>query len=190
MIGRTLQRRFARHWSTEAYTLIEMLIVVVIMGIAGAILVPSMGSVGVLRVQAAVRQVVAQITEAQSDALAYQRGRAVVFDIAASSYQVVEVMGTTIDPVNNLLDKGVIAGGEFGDSRIVSVDFGQGSSTLIFDEFGAPTSHAGENTPPPTGTILIEGSGQQFRVQIDGYTGRVTVTDMGVIPPPGGSSGG
>ncbi len=173
----------------HGYTLVEMLIVVVILGIAGALVIPSMGQVGVLRVQSAVRQIVAQITEAQSDALAYQRGRAIVFDKDAGSYSIVEVVGETIDPEHNTIDRGTITGGEYGDAAMISVDFGQGSSTLIFDEFGAPTTRAGENTPPPTGTIMVRGSGQEFRIQVDGYTGRVTVTDMGVVSGSGSGSG-
>jgi len=175
--------------SRHGYTLVEMLVVVVILGIAGAMIIPSMGQVGVLRVQSAVRQIVAQITEAQSDALAYQRGRAIVFDAEDGSYRIVEVVGNTVDVEHNTLDRGVITGGTYGDARMTSVDFGQGSNTLLFDEFGAPTARAGENTPPPTGTIIIQGSGQQFRIQIDGYTGRVTVTDQGVIPNSGGNGG-
>lgn len=167
--------------SRRGYTLVEMLIVVVILGIAGALVIPSMSQVGVLRVQSSVRQIVAQITEAQSDALAYQRGRAIVFDKTKGSYQIVEVIGTTVDAAHNTLDSGSITGGDYGDAKITAVDFGQGSATLIFDEFGAPTSRAGENTPPPTGTITIQGSGQEFKIQVDGYTGRVTVTDMGPI---------
>ena len=63
----------------RAYTLLEVLVVVTILGTAAAIVVPSMGSAGNLRVQTAVREVIADITFAQSDAVAYQTRRAIIF---------------------------------------------------------------------------------------------------------------
>ena len=64
----------------RAFTLIELLIVVVLLGIAGMLVVPAMGSVGVLRIQAAVRTLVSDLTFAQGDAIAQQHAvnRAVV----------------------------------------------------------------------------------------------------------------
>jgi prepilin-type N-terminal cleavage/methylation domain-containing protein len=54
----------------RAYTLVEMLITVVILAIAAALVIPSMGQTGVLRVQGALRMVVSDLTTAQSDAVA------------------------------------------------------------------------------------------------------------------------
>ncbi|MFN9974149.1 MAG: Tfp pilus assembly protein FimT/FimU, partial [Phycisphaerae bacterium] len=54
----------------RGYTLVEVLIVVTVLGIAGAVAAPAFSQTGVLRVQAALRSIVADISEAQSDALA------------------------------------------------------------------------------------------------------------------------
>lgn len=165
----------------SAYTLIELLIVVTVLGIASAILIPSMGSTGVLRVQAAVRQIVSDITVAQSESLAFQRGRAIIFNTTTNSYQVVEVRGGQIDPVANLITEiSLGSGAVYGDARITEATF-DGDATLIFDELGAPTLSPGQSQPTATGILTIEGSGNRFRIEIDGYTGRVLVRDMGPI---------
>src|SRR5688572_202575 len=75
----------------RAYTLVEMLVVVAILGIAGALVIPSMGQAGVLRIHAAVRTLVSDLTFVQTDALAYQQRRAVIFDEDANSYTLAEV---------------------------------------------------------------------------------------------------
>ncbi len=182
MIVRTPDSSRGRHvrgGGRLGYTLIEVLIVVTILGIAGAMLVPVMGQTAVLRVQGAVRTIVSDITIAQSDALAYQRGRAIVFNYPADqSYVTCEVNGTTIDPDLDRLSLTNLLQEDFGDSRITAVNFG-GGSTLIFDEIGAPVAAPGSNTPAPTGIISVEGAGQRFDIAIEGYTGRVTVTRVG-----------
>ena len=63
----------------RAFTLVELLIAVTVMGIAGALVIPSMSQVGALRGQTAVRTIVADITYAQSEALAHQRRYVIVF---------------------------------------------------------------------------------------------------------------
>ena len=62
-------------------TLIEVLIVVTLLGIAGVLVIPSMSQVGVLRIQSALRTIVSDLTYAQSDAMAAQARRAVVFGV-------------------------------------------------------------------------------------------------------------
>lgn len=167
MIRRIASRR-------RAYTLVELLVVVAILGLAAAVVGPAMGGTGVLRVQAAVRSIVADITEAQSEALACQRGRAIVFSPDGNSWAVVEVNGAVLDPDLDLIRTGVIRGADFGDSKLVSADF-DGDAVLIFDEMGAPVTTPGGDTPGANGVIKVTGSGQEFTITVDAYTGRVTV---------------
>jgi prepilin-type N-terminal cleavage/methylation domain-containing protein len=159
----------------RAYTLVEVLIVVVILGVAASIAIPSMGDTGVLRVQAGLRAIVADITTAQSEALAYQEGRAVRFYPEEGRWVIIRVQGTTIDESTGRLFEGRLNGIDSGDAAINSADF-NGSTTLIFDEMGGPVIAAGSNQPAPTGAIVISGSGQRFRIEVQGYTGRVVVT--------------
>jgi prepilin-type N-terminal cleavage/methylation domain-containing protein len=167
----------------SAYTLLEILVVVTVLGIAGALIVPSMGQTGVLRVQAAVRTIVADITFAQSDALAYQRRRAIVFTPELNTYVLVEVNGTAVNPATDAMYDAdgpngryqvTLDSAKFAGARIDAAVF-DGGSTLIFDEMGGPVLAATGDTPSAGGTITVTGSGATFEIRVEAYTGRVTV---------------
>jgi Tfp pilus assembly protein FimT len=141
--------------------------------------VPSLGTTDVLRVQAVVRTIVADLTFAQSDALARQRGRAVMFDVAHNAYSIVEIPAgaTTLDPANNTIQTVLLNNSrKFNDARLVSASFDNASSTLIYDELGGPVTGPGSTTPGNGGTITISGSRSVFNITVEPYTGRVTVT--------------
>lgn len=156
------------------YTLIEVLIVVVVLGIAASLSAPAFKQTGVFQVQASLRTIVSQITELQSDALATQEGRAIVFDTAKNSYTMCRVPGTSVDPVVDGISTTVIGGALYGNAIIRNVSFNN-SQTLIFDELGAPVSAAGSNTPAADGSLDVIGSGQTYKITVQGYTGRIVV---------------
>lgn len=158
----------------RAYTLVELLVVIVIMGLAGSLVIPVFAQTNVLRVQAAVRMVVADITTVQSDALAYQRGRAIQFYPTQKKYQILDASGSTLNAATQLLEERLLVGDTFGDSDIVSGSFST-ANALIFDELGSPVSAPGSQTAAGNQTLDITGSGQQYRITIEAYTGRVTV---------------
>lgn len=168
---------------SAGYTLLEILVVVVVLGIAAALLTPSMGQAGVLRVQGAVRTIIADITFAQSDALAYQRRRAVVFDLDGNSYRLYEVNGDAPFPDSDILVDGSRAGGRaevalndsrFAGATITDVSF-DGGATLTFDEIGGTVQAPTSEIPSAGGYVEITGSGSVFRIHVEAYTGRVTV---------------
>lgn len=169
--GRTMRR--------GGYTLVEVLITVSILAVAAAMVIPSFGSTNVLRVQAGVRSIVADLTTAQSDALAYQRGRAIVFDPGTfpngRSYRILEVRGTTLDPDLDVLSETRFTGETFGDAAIISGEFSH-PNTIIFDEMGSPVDAPEGTNAAPNQWIDISGSGQTFRITIEAYTGRITVS--------------
>ena len=160
-----------------AYTLIELLLVIIMLGIASALVVPSLGSTDVLRVQSAVRTIVADINYAQSDALARQRGRAIIFNATTNSYSIVEVKGTTLNPAQDTIQSVSLSNSRrYHDTRLVSATFDSGSNTLVFDEMGGPVTGPGSNTPGNGGLIVVSGSQSVFNITVEPYTGRVTVT--------------
>jgi len=160
---------------SRAYTLIELLIVVVILGVAASLVIPNMKSTNVLRVQAAVRTIVADIAEAQADSLAFQNGRAIVFHPSENRYSIVEVKGSSIDEALDTIRETRLTGDDFGNFAFVSVDFNGGSESLIFDEMGGPVTAAGGNSAAPNGVIKVTGSDQAFTITVEAYTGRITV---------------
>ncbi len=178
----------------RAFTLLEILVVIVVLGIAGALVIPSMGQTGILKVQAAVRTIVSDITFIQAEAVAFQERRAMVFDVETSSYALVEVPGDTVDPVANTMFDPSKADGrylvdfrdaKFGEARITSAAF-SGTNTLIFDGMGGPVADAAGAIPGNGGTIRVIGSGQTFDIRVEPFTGRVVVAAVApeVVPPP------
>jgi prepilin-type N-terminal cleavage/methylation domain-containing protein len=159
----------------RAYTLIEILIVVVMLGIASAVAMPSLRSTDTLRVQSTVRAIVADINFAQSDALARQQGRALVFDKVHNKYAILEVHGATLDPsTDTVYSVDLNNERKFHSSRIDDASF-DGSNVLVFDELGGPVTGPGSSTPGNGGTITISGSGETFVINVEAYTGRVSV---------------
>ncbi|MBL4591394.1 MAG: prepilin-type N-terminal cleavage/methylation domain-containing protein [Phycisphaerales bacterium] len=170
----------------NGYTLVEMLVLITIMGIAGAMVIPAMGQTGVLRIQAAVRSVVADITFAQMDALAYQESRAVVFDVDVNSYTLVQVIDGVVDIDANALynSKGLnerytvdFNQERYGGSTLQNVNL-NGGSMIIFDELGGPVASAGSSELSDGGSVEITGQFSTFRINIAAFTGRVTVTRL------------
>lgn len=181
-------------------TLIEVLIVVTLLGLAGAMVIPSMRHVGVLRIQAAVRTVVGDITFMQSEALARQSRYIMVFGKVVMRdedglWQVVDGEGytifapppgaaaldvaSTVDVYFDPLDHGRpmtrdFTDEEFAGARIDNFNI-NGGNWLIFDELGGPVLGITGDDPGAGGTFRIIGDDSTFQINIEAFTGRVEV---------------
>lgn len=172
----------------RAYTLLELMIVIVLLGIAAAVVAPSLRGSEPIRVQTAVRAVASDIMFAQSDALAYQQRRAVVFDPAANSYWIAEVTGNAVDfdadamfKIDGPDQRFLVSFDELsgGAAQLISADF-DGLEMVVFDELGGPVADLTSDTPASGGSLVIGGDdGARFRLRVEPYTGRVTVEREG-----------
>lgn len=191
-------KRAGRSTSPVGFTLIEVLIVVVVLGIAGALVIPSMSQTGVLRIQAAVRTMIADITYAQGEAMAFQARRAIWFGkvprwdgtskawefVDGNGYTMAEVTGPNLNLVTNaMMDPDNLSrplGRNFDDARfggaVISSPVFNSTALLIFDELGGTVADLDGPDPGTGGSVTISGSGAVFRVDVQAYTGKVTVT--------------
>lgn len=155
----------------RAFTLVEVLVVVIIIGIAAAVVVPAMIRPGSLHVQAATRIVIADLLYAQNDAIAQQKPRRAVFDTANNSYRLTDAAGNTL--AANWKGSG---GSNYvvdfkNDSRFQGVTLTTaqfGSDDFVeFSELGSPGSG---------GTVELTAQGLKYRVIVTDMTGKVSVT--------------
>ena len=180
----------------RAFTLIELLITLAVLGLAGVLVIPAMTQTNGLRVQAAVRTLVADITYAQGDAMAYQTRRVLWFgkvpsQAANGNWSIVDGNGYVLAEVNGAvlnLDTDVLYDpgdpdrpygrdfddASYGGATLTDINI-NGEELLIFDELGGPVAELDGPNPGTGGTITIAGPDDVFIVTVIPYTGRVTV---------------
>ncbi len=190
----------ARRLLKRGYTLVELLIVVAVLGLAGALLVPILGERGDFDTQGAVRRLAADLMFAQSDALANQEHRRLVFlpdpdaDGQYLGWAIVKLRESELglqfdpdtaryvsDPLANAGQDGrfivnLKADGRFGGTFVASVELDGGASFVTYDELGGTVTSSGQ--PGSGGEIVLRGGSSVYRVTIDGVTGKVSLADI------------
>jgi prepilin-type N-terminal cleavage/methylation domain-containing protein len=181
----------------SAYTLLEMLIVVAILAIAAALLVPNLVRRDTFTIETVLRKLVADLTFAQSDALADQGYRRVHFDrveiepgvFVGTGWGVYEIgegqIGVEIDPEVATAVRDPLAGGGqamrlslLDDTRyrgvsIRAIDIDSGRNWLTFDPLGGTIGSGG--VPGTGGSLEVRSDSLTYRVSIDAFTGKVSV---------------
>jgi prepilin-type N-terminal cleavage/methylation domain-containing protein len=173
----------------RAFTLVEVLIVVVIIGIAAAIIVPQISHRDDLKAAAAARVVVGDLLYAQNLAITRQEAHYLVFNVSNQTYQLVKASAMTAPlthPVTRqpYVEKFGAVGGTAGlrTATLLSATFaGSGSptTTVGFDELGTPVvPGSGGDEALSTGAIQLQSGSFKLQVTLEPYTGQVKVTAL------------
>jgi len=144
--------------------------VVVIIGIAAAVVIPNAIGTASFQATSAARMIANDLQYAQDTAITFQSPVTVTFNTANESYRLTNASGALIHPITKTVyvtDFGALNG--FSDVNIVSADFG-GTAAVTFDEMGSPDR---------AGTITIQAGEHAYRLDVAAATGRVTVTRTG-----------
>jgi prepilin-type N-terminal cleavage/methylation domain-containing protein len=179
-------RRRSRR-ATPAFTLIEILLVVIILGIASAILVPQIGARCDLQAASAARVIMSDLLYAQNHAIATQTYQYVTFDSINQKYTLYS--GTSTGPTtvlthpvtqqNYVMTFNGTGSNTFANVTLVSVNFGNNQPTIAFDALGVPyyyTAASKTNTAiSGVGTIQISSGGYGLNINVAQDTGDISI---------------
>jgi type II secretory pathway pseudopilin PulG len=175
----------------SGYTLLEAMILMVVLGVAAVLLVPRLADRGDTEIQAAARQLVADISWAQCDAVASQGYRRLHFYNDGRGWCLINVTDATF---SNAFDPATAdfatdpwrtrrGGGDFvvdfdSDDRFSSVavsdvTVAEGGRDITFDRLGGTVSAPGLGAGAASVT-LSDGS-NEWQLDIAPVTGRVVV---------------
>jgi len=167
--------------SQKGFTLVEIIIVVVILGIAAALVVPTLSNAADIQVRSAANRIAADLDYAKGLAITHQGRYSVVFDVSGESYEIQEADGTSVR--NPLTGASSFVVNFSTDDRlsqvdIVSADFDSDSSdTITFDYLGSP--YSGTTTAPLNiGQITLQADDFSLTVDIEPVTGYVTISGL------------
>jgi len=163
------------------FTIVELMIVLVIIGVAAAIAVPMISSAGSMQIRAAANMLAADLEYAKSAAISRGQYYSVVFDDSAETYQIEDQSGTVIaHPVKKGFNYAVdfANDGRLSQVNIVDADF-DGVSAVTFDYLGSP--HSG--TPASglsdlnSGEVTLQAGNTTKKVTVEPVTGFISVSD-------------
>ena len=152
--------------SRSGFTLVEILVVVVILGIIAAIAVPNMVRGSDMQIVAGARMIASDLEYAQNLAITSQTPVTVTFDPVHDAYSLSDAGGTLTHPITkDPYTWSRATGRGMNQLDIVSAAFG-GSSAVTFDEYG---------TPDNAGQVVLQAGPHVYRIEIGGGTGKISV---------------
>jgi prepilin-type N-terminal cleavage/methylation domain-containing protein len=162
----------------RAFTLAEILVVVLILGIAATIVIPMAANTSDMQARAAARELASAILYAQTYAISTQQPCQVVVNANAESY---ELQDSTGNVINNPARPGHLfqmiypSSERFANVEINSVNF-NGSSILWFDQLGGPYyGPIASQLPLTNGSVTVQADQASFTIQVEPVTGRVRI---------------
>jgi len=150
------------------FTIVEIVIIVVIIGIAALVAVPMMSSAASLQIRSAANMISADLEYAKSMAISRGQNYSVVFDKDADSYKIVDPVG---NPIQHPIKKGFTYVIDFqNEGRLNRVDITiadfNADQTVIFNCLGSPDSG---------GTVTLQANGTTKTVTVEPVTGFISI---------------
>ena len=158
----------------KAFTMVEIIVVVIILSIASLIAIPMLSSAASTQVRSAANVLAADIEYAKNLAISRQKDYSIVFDVANNTYEIQDENANVIDHPMTGRSYTVNFANESRLSRVTigSVSF-DSSATLTYDYLGSP--YNGASTPLNSGQIVLEADDYSMTIEIQAVTGYLTI---------------
>lgn len=183
---RPMPRVRRRRWSRPAFTLVEILIVVAILGFTTALILPQIGNRDDVRTVSMARALMADLAYAQSRAMSTQSRQYVRFSPITNAYEVLDQFTPSERIIPHPVDKKpfrVLFGtGRTDDLKTVGLEAASfnGKPVVAFDELGTPYSYdpvTKVSVPlAAAGTIQLKSRDYRMTVSVEPFSGELKVT--------------
>ena len=161
----------------EAFSMVELLVVMIIISIGAMLVVPMIGSASSMQISSAANMIAADLEYAKGIAIGRGQNFSVVFDTSSESYQIKDQNGDTIShPVKKGFDYIVDFANEsrLEKVNISTADF-DGTPTIKFDYLGCP--YNGSNGPLNSGVVTLTAGETSITIDVEPITGFISVSE-------------
>jgi len=164
------------------FTLAEMMVVVIIIGIAASVIIPMIGDSSDLQLETAARQLASTLLFAQTYAIANQKKYQVVFDTANHSYEIQDENSQVIkDPTGTSNAENYFFKVTFPECKhlrkvgIDNVNF-DGTNKVWFDRMGMPyRGEIADATALASGSVTLKAADRNMVITVEPVTGRIKI---------------
>jgi prepilin-type N-terminal cleavage/methylation domain-containing protein len=163
-------------YALPAFTLVEVIIVLMIIGIIAAVAIPLYTSAASMQLKTAADMIACDLEYAKSMAMSTGKNYSVVFNTITESYRINDANNQVIPHPVHIGANYIVSfttDNRLNKVNIVTAVFGS-TTTVKFDYLGTPCDGAGAALNN-NGTVMLRAGGNTLTVKVEPVTGYVSI---------------